>query len=582
MPPMGEPTTSFKRPRSDSFAEIGSPVEEKSEEPPRPQRVRSLQERIGKREYTAFRDKMEAQIATGMRAVSKGQLVEISGPQARVFQEFNRNPTMDVSSLEPKVQHKVQKMQVALREADREHQERRVQLKDLSVDARQEELESDRYYAMMALYDAKQRRLSMEEATRVSGLSGDVETDAAIAASEVKYARDLQNTNQQIDQNRVSRDQPFDPLWGDKPEQIERSRAKNAEYLKMEIRIIEKEVEALPLPEPVKQQIVAERLQIVRKAAREDRIAQPELPKAQAGPRVKQIIKQRQVIKKAVEYVAKPWWTVAQKPEFKTQAKVDKIVAEVEQAVGPTIAKKVEKQKRRINKNMKAWLKKKSKLGRYSLATNPAAEVLNHVKNHPFVKVDPEELTKLVESYKTITEGATPVEAATEEFKVAQRLIVEIEQTRGKLEGKSLAPSRTVRQKLVVETGAPKKKKARKKEPDPLYEVPEALLKKFPTPGGKRQAPDITPELVTRGRSSPELFAKKARASDVDPTTGERGVLERGRGLASKPRKRAKRASSKSKKKKRSASASKSARSEPKTALEKWKQQTKIFRKMRL
>ena len=187
----------------------------------------------------------------------------------------------------------------------------------------------------------------------------------------------------------------------------------------------------------------------------------------------------------------------------------------------------------------------------------------------------------MVESYKTITEGATPVEAATEEFKVAQRLIVEIEQTRGKLEGKSLAPSRTVRQKLVVETEAPKKKKARKKEPDPLYEVPEALLEKF-GPGGKPQAPDITPELVTRGRSSPELFAKKARASDVDPTTGERGVLERGRGLASKPRKRSKRASSKSKKKKRSASASKSARSEPKTALEKWKQQTKTFRKMRL
>ena len=294
LPPMGKPTTSFKRPRSDSFAEIGSPAEEKSEEPP--QRVRSLQERIGKREYTAFRDKMEAQIATGMRAVSKGQLVEISGPQARVFQEFNRNPTMDVSSLEPKVQHKVQKMQVALREADREHQERRVQLKDLSVDARQEELESDRYYAMMALYDAKQRRLSMEEATRVSGLSGDVETDAAIAASEVKYARDLQNTNQQIDQNRVSRDQPFDPLWGDNPEQIAISRAKNVEYLKMEIKVIEQEVAALPLPEPVKQQIVAERLQIVRKAAKEDRKAQPELPKKKAGPRVRQITEQRAVI----------------------------------------------------------------------------------------------------------------------------------------------------------------------------------------------------------------------------------------------------------------------------------------------
>ena len=118
-----------------------------------------------------------------------------------------------------------------------------------------------------------------------------METDAAIAASEVKYARDLQNTNQQIDQNRVSRDQPFDPLWGDKPEQIAKSRLKNAEYLKMEIRIIEKEVEALPLPEPVKQQIVAERLQIVRKAAKEDRKAQPELPKKN---------EQRAVIKKAI------------------------------------------------------------------------------------------------------------------------------------------------------------------------------------------------------------------------------------------------------------------------------------------
>ena len=553
-----------------------APAEEKSEEPP--QRVRSLQERIGKREYTAFRVKMEAQIATGMRAVSRGQLVEISGPEARVFQEFNHNPTMDVSSLEPKVQHKVQKMQVALREAEAEQEERRVQLKDLTVDARQEELESDRYYAMMALYDAKQRRLSMEEATRVSGLSGDVETDAAIAASEVKYASDLQNTNQQIDKNRISRDRPFDPLWGDKPEQIEKSRAKNAEYLKMEIRIIEKEVEALPLPEPVKQQIVAERLQIVRKAAKADRVAQPDLPKKNAGPRVRKITQQRQVIKKAIEYVAKPWWEVAKAVEFKP-AQVEKLVVEVEQAVGPTIAQKVEKQKRRINKNMKAWLKKRSRLGRYNLAANPAKAVLNHIKNNPFVKVDPAELAKLVESYKTITENATPVEEATEEFKVAQRLIVEIEQTRGKLEGKSIAPTRTVRQKLVVET--PQRKKARKKTPAE-YEVPPELLKKFPPAGGKRTEPDITPELVTRGPASPELGAKKPRALDIDPVTALQLEQQTASGLGSKPRKRSKRASSKSKKKKRSSSASKSARSEPKTALEKWKQQTKSFRKMRL
>ena len=568
--PMGQPTQ--KRPRSSSFADV--PTEEKVEEPR--QRVRSLQERIGKEEYSAFRAKMEAQISTGMRAVSRGQLVETSGPSARVFQEFNQNPTMDVSSLDPKVQHKVQKMQESLREADAEAGQRRAQLKELTPDARQEELESDRYYAMMALYDAKQRRLSMEEATRISGLAGDAETDAAIAASEVKYARDLQVSNQEIEKNRVSRDQPFDPLWGDKPEQIARSRAKNAEYLKMEIRVIEREVQALPLPEPVKQQIVAERLQIVRKAAREDRVDQPNLPKAQTGPRVKQIIQQRKVIKKAVEYVAKPWWKVAQKTEFKP-AKVVKIVAEVEETVGPTIAKKVEKQRRRINKNMKNWLKKKSKLGKYSLAANPAAEVLSHVKNNPFVDVDPAELAKLIESYKTITEDATPVEAATQAFKVAKELIVEIEETKAKLEGRSLAPTRT-----VPRPSAPRRKKARKKAPAPELAVPEALLKKFESPSGKRESPDVEPELVTRGITSPEMGAKKARALDVDPTTGQPFALQKASGLASKPRKRSKRASSKSKKKKRSSSASKRKTSEPKTALEKWKQQTKIFRKMRL
>ena len=55
-------------------------------------------------------------------------------------------------------------------------------------------------------------------------------------------------------------------------------------------------MEALPLPEPVKQQIVAERLQIVRKAAKADRIAQPDLPKKNAGPRVRKITQERAVI----------------------------------------------------------------------------------------------------------------------------------------------------------------------------------------------------------------------------------------------------------------------------------------------
>ena len=176
---------------------------------------------------------------------------------------------------------------------------------------------------------------------------------------------------------------------------------------------------------------------------------------------------------------------------------------------------------------MKSWLKKRTKLGKYSLAANPAAEVLAHLKNNPFSDVDPAELAKLVESYKTITVDATPAEIATPEYKVANDLIIQIEQTKGKLEAVTLKPTRTVKR----QTSEPKRKKTRT--------GPKA--KKFP------EEPKMEieqPEAVTRiAPDRPPLMEKGPAPMDIDPTTGLARVAEVGYGLSNKPKKRAKRSS---------------------------------------
>ena len=222
---------------------------------------------------------------------------------------------------------------------------------------------------------------------------------------------------------------------------------------------------------------------------------------------------------------------------------------------------------------MKSWLKKRTKLFKYSLAANPASEVLAHVKNNPFSDVDPAQLAKLIESYKPITVDATSAEIATPDYKAAQDLIVEIEQTKGKLEKQTLKPTRTV-------TRQPSEPKRKKKKTGPAVEP--VMGKQFPpAPEPKMDIEEADP--VTRiAPDRPPLMGKGTEPMDIDPTTGLARVGVLGYGLRKKPKKRAKRSSKRAKKQKKRTESDENAPSEPETALEKWDRQTRIFRKMRL
>ena len=523
-------------------------------------RVRSLKEVIGEEAFVEYQERT----LNAMAAASKNVFVDPASVAPRyqeLYARFNENPQInltEVTGLDTGTRRRMEAMQEGLRDARRTTKDNNSDLERLSPQQQYDSLVETRDEALQDLYFAKQRRKMMEDYEKQlqDPAQSEEAVSAEIAKDEARLQVILADSNKQIQENTAGG--APDPLWGDKQEQIESARSRNATYLAMEIKKIEQIVQAAPLPAPVKQQMVAERVAKIREAAKKDRRAAPEMPKDTIGPVTKQIIDEEPVFQQAVEYVSLPWWRVAKLNEFTTQ-KVAKIEKSIEQTSGPTIANKVAQQKKKISKNRKKWLEKR--LQKYSLTDNPIEKVLDNVKNHPFKDVDPKDLAKMVASYKTITDGATTAEKQTPEYNTAQELLVQIEGTKTALkEGWRIAPTR-------VRIGQePKTKKPKRK---------------------RMEDPVKLPDVITRDPAS----AKKAKAEhkpagppevDTDPMETQSLVGISGYGLKKKPKRTPKRKKKKVKTPKKAAKPSPKGKEPLQTALQKWHKQKKTARKMKL
>ena len=437
------------------------------------------------------------------------------------------------------------------------------------------------------------RRELMEEYRGQGRIQTTAEVDAEIAADEVRLGALLRDQNEQIAQNTVGR--APDPLWGDRPGDIEKARGRNTEYLKMEIRKVREELAPVAMSEPVKEQMIAERERIIRRAAREDRLAsriaprkrrklkpvdpevQAEEPVAvarsaeKAGPAVQKVLKQRQQFVKAVTYVATPWWRAKDVKGFKTKGKAEKAAKLLQQTAGSTIATQIRNQSERIKTNVKTLLKKKSAIGKYSLTDRSPEEVEAAIQKNPFVQVKPDNLRKIALSYKMIVVDATAAEAKTPEYSAAQRLQSIVEGVIRQIEDEqTLSGSMVPRGTRFVDK-------------KPGFTAPMA-----PEPGLKRAASVVDAPIslgkrpkMTTATGQPVETPEKMEEILPGMTEQELQALTAS-GLSKKPRKRVKRRKSRQKASKKRAGRPGGGVPAPKTGLQKWHSQRKVTRRMRL
>ena len=599
---------------------VPSPLEatlEQKEPEPVPVRrdVRSLEERIGATEYGQYQDR----VAASLSQVAKGLYVEARRPaETEAFAKFQENPGLDARAIgaNPETVHKIQRMQGGLQEANIRNRNREKELFGLSPEDKVAELAEDRLEEMYMLYKTKQRRELMEQYRGQGTIQSTAEVDAEIAADEVRPGAILRGLNEQIAQNTVGHS--TDPLWGDNPKDIDIARARNTDYLKMEIKKVRSEIAPVQISLPMREQIIAEREQIILKAARLDRIAarkkarpKPQMSQraskrtkreeetaeeavpapamTQAPPRVSrskevpgrnvtEVLKQHKEFVKAVEYVATPWWKAKANKQFASRQKNATAAIKLRKTAGSTIARQIEEHRNRVLQNQGSMLKRKS-LSNYSLAKHSAAEVTEFIRNKPLAQVKPADLKLIRIEYQAITKDATPAEKATPEYKAADRLEDILTQVISEIEDyQTLAGSRVPHR--IVD-----------KAPETIFRAPAVPQAAQASVGRKRSA--------SMARDTPEVFIKPQKFTQDAPETPIRGVekaapgvsmhealdlltAETGRGLSKKPRKRVKPRKTKQKTPKKRGRTPKKQVSRPKTGLQKWHSQRNAPRRMRL
>jgi hypothetical protein len=426
------------------------------------------------------------QAATHAMAAAKTQplkIIKINAPTVvqNLLTQFNQDENVDiqsfVSSMEVQEQDRskvneianyVERVQEGLKEADASNAERQAKIADMPADKKIEVLKEDGLDARLALYEAKKRAEMLRFRAE---LDADPETmkqvEAQIAKDNARLTKELKSIDKQISES-GGMASGYDDSWNMSEERVNELRARNAKYLQMAVRQTEEVVRQVNIEPVVAAQIVSERTEMIKQAARKDRVAK-ELPKEKVGKETKKLISPKATANfgKALKFVQKAWWEV--NPNYLSSSELGTIQKE-SQKQGLTIHNMVNKQANRVKQKMTTKLTGKG-LKKYSLTANSASNVEATVANAPFSGVTFAKLDQIKASYKAIYDNATPVEKSTPEYRVAGKFISmidgEIEKQELQRSAPSLVQSRSVsRERVPVSSrgrGLSKKPKKRAK-----------------------------------------------------------------------------------------------------------------------
>ncbi len=588
--------------------------------------VRSLEEIVGVEVYAKYQGRVQA----AMKDVSSGKYRASRKEEQAAFAQFNRDPTLHAPEGAPEeTRWKIERMQDGLQEAKRQIESREAELANMPPQEKQNQLEEDRLEAMYQLYQAKQRRELMEEFRNQSLPKTSAEVDAEIAKDEVRFSEMLRNTNEQIAQNSVGA--PPDALWGDDPADIAKARSRNTEYLKMEIKETREALAPVEVAAPVREQMIAEREQIIRKAARLDRLerAKPQRKRSRSvapevqvkkrktgaetavteeiqeavpmeapavpdapGRRVTAVLKQRKQFVEAVKYVATPWWEAKKNPTFGTKGKNDKAANLLAKTSGETVAKQVREHRARAQQR-RQQVKVSKKASKFSLLKNPPATVKKLATKETFRSLNEKDARSIQMEYQLITKDATFAEQRTPQFKAARDLESILDEVISDITGHTSTYSRVGQQIRGAPGFREPARFVRPPSARSLQPLPARQRRQMPAPplppAQKRAAPEA------RSRREPgKSLKQKQFAPDPDPESQKvlpgitSAELQRtldelaGSGLGKKPRKRAKPRKRRQKTPKKAAKSPKKQVKRPKTGLQKWNSRTKVVRRMRL
>ena len=439
-------------------------------------------------------------------------LVQMHAPQVvqNLFTQFNENPGIDAQALVSRmVVHEedrskanvaietVQQVQEGLKEAETETAANIATLDALPVEEAKkkvEEMTMDAYFAML---DAKKRAEMLKfEETGPTAQNRD-QLEVAIAKDNAKHEKvltDLQAHRQKnIDKyGEPTTSGPLTFKEGEEEKYTADHFARLAKYEQEAIQMAKEAVERVKVEPVVAAQIVSERMDKIKQAAKRDRVKMKDMKKETIGPETKLIVSPKATanFQKALEFVQKAWWEVD--PHY-LSSKEMKTIQTASQAQGLTIHSMVKNQVNRVRQKVVTVLKVRG-LKKYSLTSNTPSRVEAAVQNAPFSGLPVQSLNSIVDSYLGITQNATPIEQATPVFRIAGTFVFKIKDEIQKQEAAQTAPSqvaqlattrrRTEAQRIKVHgrglskkpTPKPRKKRARKGKKTPK------VAKKAPKP----------------------------------------------------------------------------------------------------
>ena len=386
-------------------------------------------------------------------------LVQQHAPEVvqNLYNQFNENPGIDAKALVGRMVvnvedrskanvaiETIQQVQEGLKEAETETAANIATLNALPAEEAKkkvEEMTMDAYFAML---DAKKRAEMLKfEETGPTAQNRD-QLEVAIAKDNAKHEKvltDLQAHRQQnIDKyGEPTTSGPLTFKAGEEEQYTADHFARLAKYEQEAIQMAKQAVERVKVEPVVAAQIVSERMDKIKQAAKRDRIKVKDMKKETVGPETKLIVSKQATVnfQKALEFVQKAWWEVD--PHFLSSNEM-KTIQTASQAQGLTIHSMVKNQVNRVRQKVVSVLKVRG-LKKYSLTSNTPSRVEAAVQNAPFSGLPVQSLNSIVDSYLGITQNATPIEQATPVFRIAGTFVFQIKDEIQKQEAAQTAPS---------------------------------------------------------------------------------------------------------------------------------------------
>ena len=463
----------------------------------------------------AVRDTVRKQMQEERETQKPPHVVIINDAEPTVVQnllkEFNSNPTMNVEQAASRtitmdvhtedrnraniVVNTIKKVQEGLREGANEAKEKLADLDQQPPDQTKRYFNDLELEAYCNKVDAMKRAEMLKFQSEGMTAQTKADLEANIAKDNARYSterRDLSKNREKYGFTGYEKSGPIS-IPADEEEKYRAAFfEREAKFAQDAVAVAKQVVEEVAVEPVIGAQIVSERLDKVKKAAKRDRQRAPNLTKEEIGPETAKIVNKKGTInfRKAMEFVQKEWWKVD--PHFLRSGELQEIEqASAEQ--GLTINGMVKNQSARVNRKMKTVLKGRG-LKKYSLTTNSPDNVQQAVQQTPFSSLHVKQLNAIVDSYLGIINDATPVEKGTPVFRIAGVFIPMIEKEISNQEAQTAAPSRLAqvsgrrqevhRERVRVDgRGLPKKPRKRSKPRKKRVKTP----KKSPKPTKKEK-----------------------------------------------------------------------------------------------